>query len=71
MSPLYTLVAFFANIFSYSEKCIFVSCTVSFALQNILSLIRSHLFIFISLMRWIQKYFAVIYIKECSAHVLL
>ena len=71
--PFYALVAFFANIFSYSAKCIFVLFMVSFAVQNILSLIRSHLFIFvfISIMRWIQKYFAVIYIKECSAHVFL
>ena len=71
--PFYALVAFFASIFSYSAKCIFVLFMVSFAVQNILSLIRSHLFlfVFISIMRWIQKYFAVIYIKECSAHVFL
>ena len=36
----------FANIFSHSEGCIFVLFMVSFAVQKLLSLIRSHLFIF-------------------------
>ena len=53
MSCLYILemnplsVASFANIFSHSEGCLFVLFMVSFALQKLLSLIRSHLFIFI------------------------
>ena len=38
-------VASFA-IFSYSEGCLFTLLTVSFVMQNLLSLIRSHLFIF-------------------------
>ena len=37
----------FANIFSLSVGCLFVLFTVSFALQNLLSLIRSHLFLFL------------------------
>ena len=36
----------FANIFSHSEGCLFVF-VVSFALQKVLSFIRSHLFIFV------------------------
>ena len=41
-------VVSFANIFSCSEGCLFVLFMVSFAVQNLLSLIKSHLFIFIS-----------------------
>ena len=40
-------VASFANIFSYSEGCLFILFTVSFAVQKLLNLIRSHLFIFV------------------------
>ena len=53
MSCLYILemnplsVASFANIFSYSECCLFILFIVSFAVQKLLSLIRSHLFIFV------------------------
>ena len=53
MSGLYILkinplsVASFANIFSHSEGCIFVLFMVSIAVQQLLSLIRSHLFIFL------------------------
>ena len=53
MSCLYILeinplsVASFANIFSCSEGCLFVLFMVSFAVQKLLSFIRSHLFIFI------------------------
>ena len=39
-------VASFANIFSHSVVCLFVSFMVSFAVQKLVSLIRSHLFIF-------------------------
>ena len=39
-------VALFAVIFSHSEGCLFTLLVVSFVLQKILSLIRSHLFIF-------------------------
>ena len=53
MSCLYILeinplsVATFANIFSHSEGCLFVLFTVSFAVQKHLSLIKSHLFLFL------------------------
>ena len=53
MSCLYILeinplsVASFAKIFSHSECYHFVLFMVSFAVQKILSLIRSHLFIFV------------------------
>ena len=46
-------VASLANIFSHSEGCLFVLFMVSFAVQKLLSLIRSHVcilvFIYISL----------------------
>ena len=53
MSCLYILeinplsVDSFANVFSYSETCLFVLFVVSFAVQKVLSFIRSHLFIFV------------------------
>ena len=40
-------VASFANTFSHSEGCLFVLFMVSFAVQKLLSFIRSHLFIFV------------------------
>ena len=39
-------VALFAIIFSHSESCLLKLFVVSFAVQKLLSLIRSHLFIF-------------------------
>ena len=53
MSCLYILeinpssVASFAIIFSQSEGCLFTLLIVSFAVQKLLSLIRSHLFTFV------------------------
>ena len=48
---------------------------VSFAVQKLLSLIRSHLFIFvfifITLGGGIEKDLAAIYVKECLAYVFL
>ena len=55
MSCLYILeinplsVALFANVFSHSEGCLFVLFMVSFAVQKLLSFIRSHLVVFISI----------------------
>ena len=52
MSCLYILdinlwsVTSFANIFSYSVSCLFILLMVSFAVQKLLGLIRSYLFIF-------------------------
>ena len=40
-------IASFANIFSHSEGCPFILFMVSFAVQKLLSFIRSHLFIFV------------------------
>ena len=45
INPL--LVASFASIFSHSESCLFILFMVPFAVQKLLSLIRSHLFIFV------------------------
>ena len=39
-------VASFAIVFSHSEGCLFIFLIVSFIVQRLLSLIRSHLFIF-------------------------
>ena len=53
MSCLYILeinslsVVSFAVIFYHSEDCLFTLFAVSFAVQKVLSLIRSHLFIFV------------------------
>ena len=53
MSCLYVLeinsssVVSFAIIFSQSEDCLFTLFVVSFAVQKLLGLIRSHLFIFV------------------------
>ena len=40
-------VVSFAIIFSHSEGCLFTLLTVSFAVQKLLSLIGSHLLIFV------------------------
>ena len=53
MSCLYILeiiplsVVSFAIIFSHSEGCLFTLLIVSFAVQKLLSVIRSHLFTFV------------------------
>ena len=68
INPL--LVISFANTLSDLVDCLL---RVSFAMQRLLSLIRSHLFIFafisFTLWRQIQKNVAVIYVKECSTYV--
>ena len=46
------LVASFANIFSQSIDCLFVLLMVSFAVQKLINLIRSHLFSFVFLSPW-------------------
>ena len=40
------LVISFANIFSHSVGCLFILSIVFFAMEKLLSLIRSHLYIF-------------------------
>ena len=84
MSCLYILeinpfsVVSFAIIFSHSEGCLFTLLIVSFAVQKLLSLTRSHLFtfVFISITlggkkRWVKEDLALIYVIECSAYVFL
>ena len=44
INPL--LIISFANLFSHSVGCLFILSVVSFTVQKLLSLIRSHLFIF-------------------------
>ena len=70
MSCLYILefnllsVASFEDIFFHSEGCPFISFMDSFAMQKLLHLIRSHLYIFFShYSRCIQKHIAVIYVR--------
>ena len=41
------LVASFTNISFHSVGCLFIFLMISFAVQKLLSLIRSHLFIFL------------------------
>ena len=40
-------VASFANVFSHSKGCLFTWFMLSFAVQELLHLVRSHLFIFV------------------------
>ena len=73
MNPL--CVSSFAIIFSHSEGCLFTLFMVSSVVQKLLSLIRSHLFIFAFYFqysgRWVIEDLAVIYVGECFAYVLL
>ena len=81
MSNLYVLdinsllVVTVANIFSHLVGCLSILSMTFFAAQKLLSLIRSHLFIFafitFALRRQIQKNIIAIYVKECSGYVLL
>ena len=75
MSCLYSLeinslsVVSFAIIFSHSEGCLFTLFIVSFAVQKLLSLIRSHLFIFVFIsITWVIEDLALIYV---TAYVFL
>ena len=43
---IFKISCYFAIIFSHSEGCLFTLLIVSFVVQKLLSLIRSHLFIF-------------------------
>ena len=64
-------VVSFAIIFSHSEGCFFTLLIISFAVQKLLSLIRSHLFYFCYSRRWVIEDLALIYVMECSAYVFL
>ena len=65
ITPL--LVTTFAVIFSHSVGCLFVLLMVSFAVQKLLSLVRSHLFFFYFhySRKWVKNDLAVIKVKEC------
>ena len=68
INPL--LVVSFANILSHSVGCLSILCMVSFAVQKLLTLSRSHLFFYLYFhfsRRWIQKDIAPIYVNECTA----
>ena len=70
----YLLAASFAIIFSHSEGCLFNLLIVSFIVQNLLSLISSHLFIcfyFHYFERWVIEDPAVINVRECFDYVFL
>ena len=66
----YLSIVSFAIIFSHSEGCLFSLLIVSFAVQKLLSLIRSHLFTFVFISvysrRWVIEDLALIYVIECS-----
>ena len=61
------MVTTFAVIFSHSVGCLFVLLMVSFAVQKLLSLVRSHLFFFYFhySRKWVKNDLAVIKVKEC------
>ena len=78
MSCLYILemnplsVVSFTIIFSHSEGCLFTLLIVSFAVQKLLSLIRSQLFTFVFICysrKWVIEDLALIYVIEGSAYV--
>ena len=79
MSCLYILevnplsVVSFAIIFSHSVDCLFTLLIVSFIVQKLLILIRSHMFIFafISITLGDGSYPAGVYVRECFAYVFL
>ena len=71
INPL--LIISFASTFSHSVGCLFILSMVSFAIQKLLSLFRSHLFIFafisFALGDISKKDLAAVYVIECSAYV--
>ena len=64
-------VVSFSVIFSHSEGCLFAFLIVSFAVQKLLSLIRSHLFtfVFISITIGVGSWRILLYVTEGSACV--
>ena len=69
----YLSLVSFAIIFSDSEGCLFTLFAVSFAVQKLLSLIRSHLFIYFYFYysrKWVIEDLASIYVIKCPAYVL-
>ena len=67
---LYELFISFTNIFSHSVGCLFILSLVSFAVQKLLSLIRSHVYIFAFISFVIgdaSKKILLRFMLECSA----
>ena len=67
-------VVSFVIIFSHSQGCLFALLIVSFAVQKLLNLIRSHLFTFVfisSILGGGSEDLALIYVIECCAYVFL
>ena len=62
--PLFHLL-----LFSSILRVVFTLLIVSFAVQKLLSLIRSYLFTFVFITRWVIEDLALIYVIECSAYV--
>ena len=65
-------VASFASIFSHFEDCLFVLFMVSFAVHKRLSLIRSHLFVFVFIFITLgggSKRILLWFMSKCSAYV--
>ena len=72
INPL--LVTSFAKIFFHSVSFFFIFFKVSFAMQKLLRLIRSHWFIFVFvviILRGGSNKSAAIYVKVCSACIFL
>ena len=64
--------SWFADIFSHSLHCLFVLFVISFAVQKLISLIRSHLFIFVFMAIALEDLRKYRYdrVRECFAYVL-
>ena len=73
ISCLYILEINYLSFVSHFEGCLFTLFVVSFVVQKLLSLIRSHLFIFVFISITLAgiEDLAGIYVFECSAYVLL
>ena len=61
-------------LFSPILRVVFSPCLVSFVVQKLLNLIRSHLFTFVFICyyrRWVIEDLTLIHVIECSAYVFL
>ena len=58
------LVASFANIFSHSMGCLFILFMVSFAVQKLISLIRSYLFLLLFQLLWETDQSLILFLSE-------
>ena len=70
INPL--LVALFTNIFYHYVGCLFILLMASFAMQKLLSLIRSYLFTFVFISITLgggTKMILLWFMSECSAYI--